>query len=157
MKKKIRLFVIILALIFVGAQFIQPEKNLDDMGPDHLFALEKIPSEVMLTIKNACLDCHSDQTNYLWYHKISPVSWMINSHIKEGKGELNFSKWGEMSSIDQVGILTKISEEVERKQMPLKSYTFMHKKAKLSEEQSKALIDWVDETALGLLTPTTDD
>lgn len=88
------------------------------------------------------MDCHSNQTRYLWYHKISPVSWMIYDHIRDGKKELNFSTWGAQDAYDKFGAFEDISKEVERKTMPLKSYTFMHSKARLTDMERKVLVDW---------------
>lgn len=142
MNKILKVIVLIVIVAFIVVQFFQPEKNSAELTSNHLFQNEKVPADVMNTLKNACMDCHSDQTHYLWYHKISPVSWMIYEHIKDGKKELNFSTWGEQDAYDKFGAFEDISKEVERKTMPLKSYTFMHSKARLSDEERKTLVDW---------------
>ena len=72
---------------------------------------------------------------------------MINDHIKEGKHELNFSKWGELDIFEKITTLEEISQESSRKTMPLKSYLIMHPKAKLSDEQIKTIENWT--TKLG--------
>ena len=40
-------------------------------------------------------------------------------------------------------LLNSIKEQIETKQMPLSSYTIMHKKAKLNDEQIKVLTNWL--------------
>lgn len=152
MRKKIKIVVILVIAAFVIIQFFQPEKNTGILTADHIYEKEKLPSEVKTILNNACMDCHSDQTTYLWYHHVVPVAWMINQHIVDGKKELNFSEWGQHDVFDKIGTLEKICREVENKKMPIKSYTYMHKEAKLSEEQITALCDWTEKLSEELLT-----
>ncbi len=151
MKKIVKIVFVVLILAFVVLQFFAPEQN--DTAPDanHLFSQTELPGEVQTIFQNACLDCHSNQTNYLWYHKIAPVSWMIKGHIVEGKHELNLSEWGQMDKLDKIGKLDEICSEVKHNKMPIKAYVMMHPKAKLSEEQVKTLCDWAEKLSEELL------
>ncbi len=151
MRKIFRIVIFILFGIFIILQFFQPETNRGEVTSNHIFNQEAIPDTVKILLKNACFDCHSNQTNYLWYNKIAPVSWLVNKHIVAGKKELNFSDWGKLNAIDKVSALGDIYDEVERKKMPLKEYTAMHKKAKLSDEQIKLLCDWTEETGAKIM------
>ena len=129
---------------FVALQFFQPTKNQSTDTQDLIFNHEQIPENVQQIFKNACMDCHSNNTNYLWYHKISPVSWLINKHIVEGKKELNFSEWGEMDNYDKIGAIEDIRQELEQKTMPIKQYVIMHKEARLTDEDRAAVFAWID-------------
>lgn len=144
MKKIIRIIVIVLVFLFVIFQFIRPEKNFSAETQNHLFNQVAVQAEVREILKNACLDCHSDQTRYFWYDQISPVSWTVKSHITEGKKELNFSQWGRLTPVDQISLLGKIIDEAKSKKMPLKSYSFVHKQARLSDGQIKTLNNWAE-------------
>lgn len=139
---KILLVAVIIA--FVAVQFFQPEKNQSTDSENIIFKHEQIPENVQQILKNACLDCHSNNTKYLWYHKIVPVSWLIDKHIVEGKKELNFSEWGKFDNYDKIGALEDIRQELEQKTMPLKQYVVMHKEAKLTDDDRAAIIAWID-------------
>ena len=76
----------------------------------------------------------------------------MNYHIHEGKSELNLSDWGTMDILDKIGTMEDIAEEVEEGEMPLKSYTLIHPKARLSEQERKTLIDWTESMSERLLT-----
>jgi len=152
MKNFIKVLSIFLVVTFGIIQFFKPEKNNIEPDSNHLFNQAELPGEIQAIFKNACLDCHSNQTNYLWYHKIAPVSWMINNHIVEGKKELNLSEWGQMSKMDKISKLDKICSEVEHEKMPIKAYVFMHKNAKLSEEQVASLCVWTEKMSEEILT-----
>lgn len=142
MKKILRLIGITLLFGFIVLQFFQPEKNKSDTTQNHIFKQEQVPEQMQALLKAACLDCHSNNTKYLWYHNIVPVAWMVEEHVIDGKDELNFSEWGKMDVYDKITKLEEICQEVERGQMPLKSYKLMHPKAKLSDEQIAELCAW---------------
>lgn len=137
-----RIVILIIFVAFVIMQFFQPDKNINDDSTNHIFNVEKVPPDVKQILKSACLDCHSDQTSYKWYHKPAPVSWMINDHIVDGKDELNLSEWGQFDIYDKITTLEEICEETKRRTMPLKSYRFVHSDAKLSDEQISILCSW---------------
>jgi hypothetical protein len=151
MRKLLRILLIILFAAFIAIQFFQPEKNSAEISANHILEKEKVPENIKAIFQNACLDCHSNQTKYLWYHKIAPVSWIVNKHVVDGKDELNLSDWGEMDIYDKIGTLEEICQEVEREKMPIKSYIIMHKKAKLTDEQVAELCAWTESLSLELL------
>ncbi len=94
--------------------------------------------------KKACYDCHSNNTRYPWYSNFQPVAWWLDSHINEGKEELNFSEYGKRTLVKRAKKLRKIAEEVEEGEMPLKSYTWIHKDARLTDQEKKIVIDWAN-------------
>jgi hypothetical protein len=151
MRKIFRILFFTGLLVFIVIQFFQPDRNASDDISNHILEIEKVPDNIKMVLENSCLDCHSNQTNYLWYHKMAPVSWMIDKHIQEGKDELNFSEWGAFNIYDKIETLEEMYQEVERKKMPLKSYTSIHKKAKLSEKQEAELRAWTEKLGLELL------
>ncbi|WP_346861000.1 heme-binding domain-containing protein [uncultured Draconibacterium sp.] len=151
MRKTLRLVGIILVLGLVILQFFQPEKNQEERTNKHIFEVEQVPANIQTVLSNACLDCHSNTTHYTWYNKIAPVSWMVNEHIVEGKDELNLSEWGDMDVFEKITKLEEVCQEAERKTMPLKSYRFIHPKAKLNEEQISELCDWTTKLSEELL------
>ena len=119
------------------AQFFQPEKNEGDITSIYSYILyaETNPSAKVQTIlKNACFDCHSNNTRYPWYSKITPVNYWMADHIKVGKKKLNFSKWSEYSLKRKEHKMEELWEEVEEKEMPLNSYTWTHFDAQLTDE-----------------------
>lgn len=142
MKKVLLYAFVILAVVFTAMQFFQPERPEVEVTSDHLFKQVPVSDDIQVMLKTSCLDCHSDQTRYLWYHYIMPVGWLVNDHITEGKAELNLSEWGNMELLDRMTALDKMCEEVENDHMPLKSYLIIHRNARLSDEQKAQLCDW---------------
>lgn len=130
--------------MFVGIQFVPTDLNQSEIVPKSDFLLvNDIPEKIGALVKESCYDCHSNNTKYPWYNKIQPVTWFLNNHIKKGKLELNFSEWDSLSNRRKASKLRSIIKQIEGNKMPLKSYTFIHKNAKLSEDEKSAIIKWI--------------
>ncbi len=99
-------------------------------------------TEIKTILKASCYDCHSNESAYPWYTNIAPFSWLVKNHINEGRQHLNFSEWGTYSIEKSDHKLEECIDEVEEGEMPLSSYTLMHKEAELSKEQKEALMHW---------------
>ncbi|MBC7391297.1 MAG: heme-binding domain-containing protein [Opitutaceae bacterium] len=144
--------IIIFLIFLVTIQFFRPTKNLGvTEGPNHISAVVAIPENISLILKTSCYDCHSNNTNYPWYSEIMPLGWWLNHHVQEGKAELNFSEFKLYSPKKQDRKLEETKEEVEGREMPLESFTKIHKNAVLSEDQIKALSGWVDNSRKKIL------
>jgi mono/diheme cytochrome c family protein len=100
------------------------------------------PAEVQAILRGACYDCHSHATRWPWYSRVAPVSWMVANHVKEGRGELNFSDWPRIDFEEQEHALKDIREQITKGKMPLRGYTWMHREARLSDAQRAALLAW---------------
>ncbi|MCF6356230.1 MAG: heme-binding domain-containing protein [Draconibacterium sp.] len=151
MKKILKIVLIFILATFITIQFFQPEKNSGEISENHILKKEQIPENIRSVLENSCLDCHSNQTKYLWYHNIAPVSWMVNKHVVAGKSELNFSDWGELDIFGKIATLEDICKEVERNEMPLKEYVLLHKKAKLTDDKIAELCEWTEKLGLEIL------
>ncbi|MDG1729422.1 MAG: heme-binding domain-containing protein [Algibacter sp.] len=135
-----------LLLLFVIMQFFRPEKNIDSNDSLTTFIKETKPStKVQNILSKACYDCHSNNTNYLWYNNITPINFWMANHIKEGKDELNFSEWASYSTKRKKHKMEEVYEEVEEKHMPISPYLITHSEANLTDEEIKQLVDWAKE------------
>jgi len=138
-----------LLILFVIAQFFKPQKNeYTSILDTDLIATEKPPEQLAAILKESCYDCHSNNTTYPWYNRITPVNFWLNGHIKGAKDELNFSEWKHYSAKKKVHKLDEIIEVLENNEMPLNSYTLMHSNAKLTEDETQTLINWTTITKI---------
>lgn len=136
---------IFLLVVFVGIQFIPTKSNQSEyISKSDITYVHEVPENINKILQTSCYDCHSNNTNYPWYYKIQPVSWYLEDHVEEGKEALNFSEFKEYSSRRQRSKLRSIKSQVEDENMPLKSYTFIHRSAKLSETEKQELTTWID-------------
>ena len=96
------------------------------------------PQTRALAVK-ACYDCHSNESQPLWFEKIAPLSWWITNHVDEGRSALNFSEWntgGKGETDDMV-------ETVRDASMPPSNYYWfgLHKDGKLTAAERQQLAD----------------
>ena len=134
-------------IVFIAIQFIQPAQNKNNqvLATD-ISKTIPIPDTVQAILKNACYDCHSNNTNYPWYAYIQPVGWLLGSHIAEAKDKLNFNEFGNYSPRRQLSKLDGIANSIKDDIMPLSSYKLMHKNANLSANEKALLINWAQQS-----------
>lgn len=140
MKKKVILGLVVFLIL---AQFIRIDKvNPDvDISKDYM-TITAPPQEIKTLLNNACYDCHSNTTKYPWYTNVSPISWWIKGHIKNGRKAMNFSEWSDYKESSKQHKLEECATRIENKWMPLASYMIGHSEAKLSDEERSQLVNW---------------
>jgi hypothetical protein len=134
---------IVLLIIFVLIQFIRPAKNQSTvLSSTDITTKFPVPDSVQQILKVACNDCHTNNTRYPWYAEVQPVAWWLNNHIQDGKRALNFSEFTSYRIRKQFHRLDDIDEQIKKNEMPLPSYTWIHKDAILTERQKLTLANW---------------
>ena len=132
---------LVLLSIIVAAQFVQPERVNPPVSPERsLWNDRRVDARVGHILRRACVDCHSHETTWPWYSKLSPISWMVARHVVNGRAKLNFSDWSGPSP-DQ---LEEIYDSIAKKKMPMASYVLMHPDARLSQADREILTAWAD-------------
>lgn len=156
MKKRLTLknISIFFVLLFLLIQSFRIDKTIQPIEPAKDFiALTNAEGEIANTLKIACYDCHSNQPTFPWYTNIAPFSWWVKHHVDEGSHHLNFSEWGTYSEKRKSHKLEECIELVEEGEMPLDSYTWMHKEAKLTEAQKLQLVEFFKAIKSTLIVP----
>lgn len=134
---------IIIAVVFLLIQFIQPERNHGVAASENdIFHVVKTSDEVKKIIITSCLDCHSNHSDYPWYTKPQPIRFWMDHHVDEGKEFLNLSEFKTYPLKKQKQKLEEIVNWVKSGDMPLFSYTVIHNEAALSDEQRELIISW---------------
>lgn len=134
---------IALLVAFIIIQLIQPVRNASGLvASTDISKTVSVPENVKHVLKTACYDCHSNNTNYPWYSRVQPFGWMLANHIKHGKKNLNFSEFGKYPPRMQQSKLKAIADQIKDREMPLYSYTLIHKNARLTTEQKNMIIAW---------------
>lgn len=142
MIKKILLF-LLAALIII--QFIHPKPNKSNgEQPNYIGKTFHIPEDVKSILSKACNDCHSNNTSYPWYANIQPVDWWLDKHIREGKKALNLDEYTNKRLRYQYHKMEEVIEMVKEGEMPLNSYTWMHKDAKLATDEKDKVYNWAN-------------
>ena len=145
--KRVKQILLVLLIVFVVIQFMQPARNQSGQVLQTEFSnTYSIPNNVYTLFKNACFDCHSNNTSYPWYSNIQPIGWILAKDIENGKAKVNFSEFVSLSSRRQISKLQGVENRIKDGTMPLPEYQFMHPSARLTEEERRLLIDWIQKT-----------
>lgn len=83
--------------------------------------------ETRALVKQACFDCHSNETEWPAYASIAPASWLVQHDVDEGRSALNFSEWPRPQKDAHEAV-----EVVTEGEMPPVAYTLVHTHARLN-------------------------
>ena len=129
-------------IIFITMQFIQPNRNRQGSTS----ARADMPENTKHILIRSCFDCHSNNTSYPWYSSIQPIGWILASHIKKGKADLNFDEFKSYSKRRQLNKLRSIRTSIKEGSMPISSYLLFHHDARLSAKEKTLIIEWAQRT-----------
>ena len=145
MQKSLKIGGIVLFLLFMLAQLIQPGRTVPTVDPAReMRAVLSVPGPVQGILDRSCIDCHSYGTRWPWYSAVAPVSWLVASDVSTGREHLNFSEWGSYNRGRVISRLDMIISEVDKDEMPPTSYRLLHPDAGLSEEERDILCTWAE-------------
>ncbi|KFF02837.1 heme-binding domain-containing protein [Chryseobacterium luteum] len=131
--------IIALLAVFILIQFFRPEE-IDKGIP--MKPLAGVPKNVNAILQYSCFDCHSSQTNWRWYDKITPANYLVASHIREGRSALDFSKFNDLPKPQQNSTIYYSVNKILSGEMPLPDYAAIHSSARLSENDIQTLKEY---------------
>jgi hypothetical protein len=136
---------LVLLVAFLVLQAFRPTKNNSNNKVKDITTLYPVSDSIQQIFNKACNDCHSNNTNYPWYANIQPVAWWLNDHVKDGKKHFNFNEFASYRVAKQYKKLEEFIDEVKDGEMPLESYTLIHKNANLTASEKVLLLNWADD------------
>lgn len=100
-------------------------------------------SETRDLMVRACFGCHSNEVKYPSYASVAPISWMVQSHIDEGREKVNYSEF----ATNPRGARRTL-DVVKSGWMPPGYYTRFgrHPEARLTSEEMKTLLEGLAKT-----------
>ena len=134
-----KVYLSVLAIVLILMQFIRIDvKN----SPTDSRLEIKADENVSKLLHQSCYDCHSNSTNWPWYSSVAPISWFVKQHVREGRKAINFSQYAKIDPKIKAKRLKRAIQTVRNGMMPLPSYTWIHKDAKLTKKQKAFLADF---------------
>ena len=144
-KQVILLLVGVLVVAFIVLQFFRIDTTpIPIVQAETIQSGIGVPPDVDMILTRSCGDCHSNQTVYPWYSQVQPVAWWLSNHIAEGRAELNFSTFNTYNARRKKKKLEEICEQVKSGEMPLPSYTWIHRNATLTDSEKDAICKWTE-------------
>ena len=139
-----RWFAVGAIIILVALQF----KTVDRSNPPVQSDIGT-STEIKEILRRACYDCHSNETEWPWYSYVAPMSWFVAGHVDHARGHLNYSEWPAFDLEEQEHLFEEMWEMLSEGEMPLKSYTLIHRDARLTDDERAVLLEWVRPGSVG--------
>jgi mono/diheme cytochrome c family protein len=136
-KRNVGIVVLVLIVLFILIQLIPVHKTNPPVVNEPIWD----SAQTRALAKDACFDCHSNETIWPWYSKIAPSSWLLVRDVDEGRRHLNFSEWGQHEA--EIGEITRVINEGE---MPPWYFRLIHPKARLSDSEKQTLVNGLQAT-----------
>jgi hypothetical protein len=139
----ITVVVIVLGVIL---QFFQPVKTNPISDPALSVTQQAVtPGKVAELLQTACRDCHTNNTIWPLHSYISPISWLVDYDVRQGRSHLNFSLWGEYEPQKAWVLLDTICSQLQNDRMPPKRYLLVHSETRLSDSDKEAICQWTQD------------
>jgi hypothetical protein len=135
-----KIIVIVLVVLVVGFLLIQLIP-LSQTNPPVTREVKWDSPETRALAQRACFDCHSNLTTWPWDSHIAPSSFLITSHVNEGRSRLNFLEWDKPNADFE-----EVSRVMKNGEMPMWDYVLMHPTAKLTPAETQQLVDGLQST-----------
>lgn len=151
---KVKKLLLTVLVVFIAIQFIRPARNNSvSIQKADIVPHFNVPATIAGILHKSCYDCHSNNTHYPWYANVQPIGWLLASHVKDGKEELNLNEYATYSKRRQLSKMKSIQNSIKDGSMPLSSYTLLHSNAELSENSKALLIQWTSKIIDSLSRP----
>src|SRR5438093_3752144 len=107
------------------------------------------PPPVQEFLREACYDCHSNQTRWPWYSALAPFSWLIQHDVMTGRRRLNFSEWRDYASDPETVAqkLREVAKTVTDGNMAPRYYEMLHPRRRLTNEERRRMALWAADEA----------
>ena len=131
---------VLLGFALVGIQFVPTSTKPNTVTVSKVHMAEMIGPRAGAILDRSCQDCHSSNTHLPWYGRVAPVSWILSRDVSKGREKLDFSQWTKRapSTNERMEICDAVSDG----SMPLRAYTVLHRRARISKRDVDLICDW---------------
>src|SRR5437867_3252872 len=131
-------------VVVVSAQAVRVQRTNPPVRGDLV-----APPSVQELLREACYDCHSNQTRWPWYSALAPSSWLIQHDVIAGRRRLNFSDWTDYASDPETAAqkLREVAKSVADGNMAPRYYQMLHPRGRLTDEERGLIARWAADEA----------
>ena len=132
MKRALKRVGLVLLALLVAMQFVPQSRT----NPPVTREVHWDAPATRALAQRACFDCHSNTTTWPWYSHVAPASFLVISHVNDGRRHLDFSEWDS----PQHATIKNVEDEVTQGDMPIWNYVIAHPQARLSAAETTQLV-----------------
>ena len=118
---------------FAAGQLVRPDHTNPPIDPAHTLRSHIGNASALADlVDRSCGDCHSNATEWRWYTRVAPLSWIMASAVKKGRDVVNFSEWAAYSPAQRRALLELSCRDARSGTMPVRAYLTFRPDAQLS-------------------------
>lgn len=91
-------------------------------------------------VSRACMNCHSNETEWPWYSYVAPGSWITAVHVTSARQQFNLSELTRLSSSRKIRLARDMAGRIRDGVMPPVDYLMLHPEARLTPAEKEQLI-----------------
>ncbi len=139
-------------LAFAALQLVPapPRTNPPIQADRTIQARLHMTPEAARVLEHACANCHSNATHWPWYSKVAPGSWLLGTHVNNGRQAMNFSDWTP-DAARSVATLMAACSNMQSGRMPPASYRLMHPEARVTPAEVQVFCGWAKQQTAQIL------
>jgi hypothetical protein len=133
--------VLIAVQLVPGPSHVNPRINIRET----LEANANVPAPVSAMFERACANCHSNNTQWPWYSRVAPMSWMVAKDVEDARKAMNLSRWSVQNGRRPelaIATLTAACSDLQTGRMPKWNYLLAHPEARVSKEEVAGFCTW---------------
>lgn len=137
----IALFILLIVVLWAPRVVSNPPVN----ASESLDVVAAPPAPVRQTLRKACYNCHSNQTEWPWYAHLRPIASKIRNDVRDGRRAMNFSEWQSQTAGEprlQQKTLDASCALMQAGMMPPPYYLYIHPGAKLTHAEIREFCTW---------------
>lgn len=124
-----------------GALHVEKEKQIQYARINEMYVAKVKP-----IFQKKCMDCHGGESKFPWYHHIPGIMQAIDADVRESKEHIDLSGGFPFKShASPEEDLDACREIAQKGSMPPLGYRLLHWDSKLTDEDKKAILEWVDQ------------
>lgn len=141
-------------LVLACALSIRIPSNPRIAASRSLFSQVHVPPRVENTLRIACLNCHSNETDWPWYARAPLASLLLVHDVTKAREHMNLSDWQglqEKGPEQLAAGFSGICENLLSGAMPKHAYMWVHPEAHVSKSQISDVCAWTDKAQMDAL------
>ena len=91
-------------------------------------------------VYRACMNCHSNETEWPWYATFAPGSWLTSVHVNSARQQYNLSELNKLPAFRKTRLARDMADAIRNGTMPPIDYQLLHPEAQLTAIEKEQLI-----------------
>jgi hypothetical protein len=123
-------------IIFIAIQLVQVPRD----NPPVLASVQWDSPHTKDLVTRACMNCHSNETDWPFYALFAPGSWITSVHVHSARDQFNLSELNKLPTFRRSRLARDMADQIRNDTMPPVDFLLLHPEAHLTDAEKQQLI-----------------